>query len=604
MRGVYSVLLLVGLAACRSGGGAGTAQTLAQSEPAEVVAAGEPAESVGSFRVRVYVTPDYRDQNPGAEQQLERLMASASRILEQSMGARLELVEVTTWLRKGDGDAEAALAELEAFDPATDVDWVIGMLGALDHVASDMDKLGHARVLGRHLVVRGLNDAAEAALLDRVLTGASRSTRRDLYARRKRHKELVGLLHELAHTLGAMHVTDSSNIMHASYEPSQARFAQQNAVLMHVTARARKASTRPADEWAAVATHIREVAWSGWNQDEKAMLLAALDERVKNAGEAGTGMTLDRSVRSADRERFAAAQRLMEAGKPLDAWEDIEPLIELYPDQSPIQVVACEVAQAAGRDATFVSGQCQRAAGLAPGRAEPHLVMARAHLANGDKEQAFAAARLAQEQVEKTRDEADAKIWKELAGLYQKLGSVSLALSAAQVGSGPDEVITWAEQTRARFGLPAGAIDPDREAAYVDALQAMLGQVYRKNLKAAEKMADALDQSYGVVAGTLAARCDLELRRRDYRAARAQCDAAVAAYGDAAWAHYLLGLLDKRDKKLESALEHLERAIALYPDLKHAYQVAAQLAQSLGRKDDSERLRQSFRERFGSELPK
>jgi tetratricopeptide (TPR) repeat protein len=307
-------------------------------------------------------------------------------------------------------------------------------------------------------------------------------------------------------------------------------------------------------------------------------------------------MVLGAKVRADDRDKFRAAERLHDAGRAADAWEELEPLIEFYPDEPSVQVLACRLAVAAQRDRSLVVKRCGRAADLAASDPEPHLRLAQSHAAGGDTGKAIAAAQEASRRLGKG---GVAALRVELGDLYRTLGAVTWAEAA-----GDPEVVAWARATRARYGLPPGGpVAPDKEAAYVAAIRALLQLVYDRKFAEAEKRAGQIRRDFGDAAGVDASLCDLEIRRRKYPAARARCEKALERYPDSAWAHYLLALLDKKDKKIDAAIRHLERAIALDPELEHAYQVSADIYRTAGRTADLEKLRKAYKDKFGRDLP-
>src|SRR5690606_32625978 len=122
-----------------------------------------------------------------------------------------------------------------------------------------------------------------------------------------------------------------------------------------------------AAEWRAVLEHIRAGGASVWNEDERALLISELDRRVEAQEQGTAGLPLGAAVRPADRDRFRAAERLHEGGSALDAWEELEPLVEFYPAEPSVQLLACRLAVAARRDAAATGSLCARAAELAPG---------------------------------------------------------------------------------------------------------------------------------------------------------------------------------------------------------------------------------------------
>jgi tetratricopeptide (TPR) repeat protein len=591
-------LTLTVLVGCASGGAGRSSERPVEIEPARLVPT--RVANPGSFkaRIRVYTDAGYRSQNPAHEQQLRTLLAGAFRILAPTIGVDLGEVEFRSWERQAGSDLPAMLAELEALDAGDDVDWVLGFVDAQGHVAADVHQLGEARVLGRHAVLRGLNDAAEVTLLEAALRGMSSRERQALYGRRKHHKELVLLLHEMGHTLGAMHVTGVDRIMAPSYEASQSSFEGPNARLMAAAAQARFGGNKaePDREARVVLEHIRKHPWSGWNEDERDRLVTELEARVKSIEEGTAGMPLGNRVRAEDREKFRAAERLLTAGRPADAWEELEPLIEFYPDEASVQVLSCRVAVAAGKDRALVARRCQRGMELAPTNAEPQLRLAQASLAAKEMAKAYAAADAAHRQLAGMTP----ALKKELAHVWKELGAVS---RAEEAGTGDAELATWARALRSRYGMAPGAVPPDKEAAFVAAIRDLLKLVYARKFDAAEKRAAELRKEFGDAAGIDASLCDLEVRRKKYPAARALCEKAIKRYADEAWAHYLLGLLDKHDKKPDAAIQHLVKAIALDPELENAYQVTAGLYDAGGKKDEAAKLRKAYKEQFGRDLP-
>jgi predicted Zn-dependent protease len=592
-------------AACGGGGKGAERAKESDVEPARLVATTVAAAAGRDQKVtvRIYVDPMYRRENRNSEASVKRQVTEAFELLRPTIGAALAGVEVRSWQREGVGSLEGALSELEFVDTAEDVDWVIGFVGAAKNVASDIHELGHARAPGRHLVVRGLDAPAEAQLLRQVVSGLGDRERAALLARRRRHKELVALLHSIAHTLGAMHVTDTARIMAPGYEAEQTSFEAENAALMAATAAARfqvrHGGGKPADEWRAMLSHIRQHPFDGWNEDERSALVGDLEVRLKTEEEGTAGIALGARLRPADRDRFRAAERMADAGKPIDAWTELEPLVDFYPDEPGVQRLACRLSVAGGRDRAAIEARCARAGELAADDPEPFVRLAQAHQAGGDRGKALAAAAEAERRLGRAAGGAAGKVGGELAAMYRTMGLASFAERVAPADAA--DVRGWARRTRARYGMRGVA--PEREADYVEAIRALLQLVYAHKFPEAEKRAAALRKQFGDSAGVEGALCDLEIRRKKYPAARARCQKALARDDGAAWAHYLTGLLDKRDKKPDAALAHLERAIALDGELEHAYQVAVEMYGAAGRTGDAARVRKAFKTQFSRDLP-
>jgi tetratricopeptide (TPR) repeat protein len=581
-------------------------QHAANLEPAALQPTPTEGGTVGTARVRFYIDDEYRAQNPDHEAKIRLQLERASHVLEPTVGLRLQAVEFRPWHRRArdNRDLRSVLEELEAMDPGQDVDVVIGMTDALSQVTTNLHELGFARVLGRHLVLRGLNDSAEVAGMESTFRTIGAKARQGLYSRRKRHKEVLILLHELAHWLGGLHVTGVSDILNPSYSHTLGDFGRANAELMRAVAKAKLARGPGAAEreWKSVLALVRERPSPSWNEDEKAGLLADLEMRSQGAVEDDQGEALGNGIRAADRDRFRAAERLYKAGRELDAWEELEPLLDFYPDEPGVTRLACRLAVGAKRDRAAIEASCARAAQVAPGDAEPQLRLAQSYLAAKEEAKSLAAARKALEILERGGPTAD-RIPGELATHFQALRAVTWAERAAAKAKDGKAITEWARTTRVRFGLsPGGPVPPEREAEYLAGLTELLGEVYARRFNEADRRAAALQRAFPRAPGLLATRCDLEVRRARYAAARTYCRDALRRYQDSAWAHYLLGLLDKRDKKPAVAVDHLERAISLDPELKHAYQVAAEIYSELGRADDRKRVNEAYKARFGHDL--
>ena len=600
--------LLILLAASCGGGqsGGATRAKEADIEPARLTPAPVKAadgHAPQKVTVRAYVDPTYARENEGADEQVRAEVTDAFALLAPTLGIEVGAVEVRSWQREAGGSLEGMVNELEGADPAEDADWVIGFVGAQKHVASELHELSHARALGRHVVVRGLDRSAEGLLLRQVVSGLPAAQQKALGERRRRHKELVSLLHGIGHTLGAMHVTDHARIMSPEYAAEQTSFGAEDAALMAASAAARFAvrhgGGKPVEEWRAVLKYLQVHPTSAWDEDERSALVTDLEGRIKAEEEGTTGIGLSARVRQADRERFHAAERIADAGKPVDAWTELEPLVEFYPDEPGVQRLACRISVAAGRDRAAIESRCARAGELAADDPEPPVRLAQAYQAGGDRAKALAAAAEAERRIGRAGGGAAAVLAGGLAPRDKAHAQPTRAERLAPADA--SEVRAWARATRARYGV--AGVAPEREAEYVEAIRALLQLVYAHNFPEAEKRAAVLRKQHGDTAGVEGALCDLEIRRKKYPAARARCARALRLYGDASWAHYLTALLDKRDKKADAALGHLERAIALDPTLEHAYQVAVEMYVTAGRTDDAARIRKAFKAQFARDLP-
>ncbi len=177
-------------------------------------AAAEPAPT---FRIRILAARDYRAETLRYRQQLERLVAALNH-RTSSPQVRFDLVEIRPWDRLS---AQASLGELvedlEKREPGADVDWVVGIASAVPLVPTN--NIGKARLFGKHFVLRS--------------------------AAFHHYSPTLVFLHEWAHTLGAVHVTEAGSLMLPSYDVRAQALDPVNALVVATVLRARQAGTPP-----------------------------------------------------------------------------------------------------------------------------------------------------------------------------------------------------------------------------------------------------------------------------------------------------------------------------------------------------------------------
>jgi hypothetical protein len=254
------------------------------------VPAGEPRV----IRVRFYVDRDYRSLVLRWQGKLRAQIQRVNAVVTRVFNVRFEIESLRDWDRSHVGaQLEPILGELEALDPAREVDLVIGV-GApppptpLQEVVSSIHQIGVSRLLARHFVLRGMDDDQEIRALEREFKLISPEERQRLYEDRKAHKEVVVFLHEWGHTLGLLHNEDRSIIMNPAYHPRQASFSdfekrQIALVVARRLARPTEAFPETADLPALLATAPRDEG----SDQERADLAAVTRGRGQGAVEAG-----------------------------------------------------------------------------------------------------------------------------------------------------------------------------------------------------------------------------------------------------------------------------------------------------------------------------
>lgn len=572
----------------------------------EKVHEGEPKIA----KVRVYAGDGYRSQNVNWELKFAAQLDLASQILVPAFGVRLEIVDTRPWQRTADGsDLEAMLSELEALDPGEDVDWVIGLVTGLPYASPSVHELGMARPLGRHTILRGQDDAHDRKFI--AAAQVAESEKPALLEARRQHKLTLVLLHEIAHTLGAMHAEKPEWIMNPTYNKDQSKFSDENARLMRAMLPHRLV---PADERIAGAEHkalyeyLESHDWGGWDPDDRAQTLQWLED----SGAADVDTTVDNKapVPKEANTQYQRTRRLIEMGYVPEAREELESLLSAYPANFAIRALACQVEIVANGPAhETVTEVCGGAAELAPADPTIDMMLSASLLATGDRPASIEAAKRARARLDSQPDDRRDE-WHAMALLYQSIGAVTWteqALAAGGIEPRESPAGVWALQTRARYAVPVEGADygitPETEPDYVDLVSSLLQLVYSEQFKKARKLALEGLKTFPNGPGINGILCDLEVRKKRWDAARTRCKKAIAAYEAASWSQYLLGIIELRKRRNKVGIEHLERAIELDPDLHQAYRSLAKAYERVKDTDKLDELDDAYRARFGQSLP-
>jgi len=582
---------------------------LGKEMPATLEAPTRFEGEVRTAKLQVWADGDYRAQNLRWERGFGAELDYANQLLEPMLGLRLE-AEFHDWDRH---DTTASIREavdaLAEVDDGADAGWVIGLTSALPLVSSSTDELGVAEVLGTYVVLRGYSDLAERKQFATAFPDLTDDEREEVHEARRLHKQTVLLIHELAHTLGAIHETDPSWIMHGAYSGAQASISDRNRELMLIALEDRLRPTEARDPLKtseALRAALEASEWGGWIVEEREAMLVQL---VADIDAMRAGLTAA-PVPAAAYAQYQRAEQLGAGGQLDDALAELDPLLAAYPGNAAIRLLACKLRLgAAGPKDPEALDACGRAADLAPGDPAPYLAIAAALLAAGDP--AGARAQLVEaEQRIVNLDTGGKEAWVGIAAMYQSMGAITWAEDAIAHAGAEQPIALWASQTRARYGVPrqgaAYKITPETEAELVKAVRDVLDLVYAGKLDDAGKRAKAAEKKWPGAPGLLAARCDLTMRKQDYAGAKKLCVKAIKEYAGSAWAHYLLGILSlrgKSDKDTEAGIASLREAIAADPDLGQAWRALGKALSRAGDQAGLDALKQSYADRFGTPLP-
>jgi tetratricopeptide (TPR) repeat protein len=558
-------------------------------------------------RIRVYADQDFRAQHVHWRQEIGEQLDDANQFLTPALGIRLEAVEIAPWeVRTAGRELGDVLADLEQLDPGADVPWVVGLVSSVPMVAANFEQLGIARVLGRHIVLRGFADLAEHRAFDQALPTLDGAQRDALYEGRRKHKLTVLFVHELGHTLGAAHETDPSWIMNAGYQVSMATLSDRSRQLMRVALEGRigPRPLAPGVVAGRILTYLDENPWGGWNEDELAQVRTTLGAIATTPPATTTGDARDLPVPAAAYEQLRVAQGLAARGKFDEALAELEALISAYPSAGEIRLLVCQVRIAKdGPEAEAAVTACARAVEVNPG--DPRPLFARVDaLVTAGKPSAALALLPAIEAIAGDRGPA----WEQLAAFYQGQTMISAAEAAiARSGAGGDHPVRgWASRLRARYGLPQdgkGKVPTADEAAYVGAVREILDLVYASKFPAAEAKARAAEKRWPATPGVLGARCDLALRQGQTAAATKLCDRAIKLWPGAAWAQYLRGVMALQRGKTAPAIVALRAAVAAEPELAAVYRTLGKALTMAHDQPAHDELDLVYQQRFGSRLP-
>lgn len=601
------VLALLATTACGSQAIQAQRRVLAKALPATLEATTRYEGEVRVAKARVWADAEYRGQNLRWKKTFGDELDHANELLGPMLGVRIE-AEYLEWDRRAPGAPLAEAVEaLRALDDGDDITWVIGLTSALPLVTASTDELGMAELLGPHLVLRGYADVEERKRFAKAFPDLDAAEREEVHDARRRHKQAVLLIHELAHTLGAIHETDPAWIMNGGYRPEQASISDRNRELMLIALadRLRPESARdPLATAELILTAVEGADWGGWIADEQQALIDQLRAEVNGIQTTATASP----VPAAAAGQYHRAEQLAAAGKTEEALAELEPIIAAYPGNAAIRMLSCRIHLLAfgGKDERAVA-VCARAAELAPGDPAPYIAVAIALLGAGD--QAAARAQLVEAELRignLTESVADA--WVEIATMYQAMGALTWVEDAiGKSGQADHPIAQWVSRTRARYGVPRdGArfkLTPETEAEAVGTVRGLLDLVYAGKLATAERAATAAEKRWPGLPGSLAARCDLAMRQKKLPAAKKLCRKAIAGYDGAAWAHYLLGILILQGKDTAAGIASLRAAVAADPELVQAWRAMAKAYARAGDQAGLDELRAQYQTRFGRALP-
>ena len=105
---------------------------------------------IRAIRLRIYADRDYRQLVLRWRAKVHAQIDRINGVVQPVFGVRVEIESLREWDRSHTGlPLNPLLDELEALDPAEQVDWVLGLATPLRGVATNVHQIGSARLLAR-----------------------------------------------------------------------------------------------------------------------------------------------------------------------------------------------------------------------------------------------------------------------------------------------------------------------------------------------------------------------------------------------------------------------------------------------------------------------
>lgn len=547
-----------------------------------------PEQPPRVFTVRAYVDLDYQAQVLHSNERVTALISAASARTKDALNLELKLVSIESWNRRSERTPmQGSLAALAREDAAADVDLVLGFVSSLEIFSESQELLGAASILGKHAVVRAMDNAPEHQAITRVFTRLDDRERETLYRERKLHKETSVLLHEWGHLLGAPHDLAGDSFLNPVYAVQRARFAP---MTLHVLARALELRDAKADRRArarAIGELVATAPDVAWSLEDRARALANY-ERIARGEDALEVEALSQR----DRQLVADARRLEAKGQLADALALLEPLLARTPPVPPAHSLACQLAGMISLSAPRTRERCEAALALDETDGSAWLMLAQHQAATKD----LVAARRSYVAAKDRLASPGLEALGALAAVARMLGFVTWAEQFASRAPGraaAEDALEWASRRRKWYGLPPGTTSPapSDEPEYLDRFVRAQNALSKGNLLEADQLIAALEKEHPALVGPLTLRCELALRRGQNARARPACEKAVALWPESLEGHYLLGVLASLERKHRACVEHLELVVAQDPTVDDAWSRLEKAYAALGDAANRERAK-------------
>jgi len=352
-----------------------TQSNIAASGTSKFASDGPSVKITNTFKVRVYATPKYVAENIEWQKQTKEIVEDASDVLAGAIGVKLAIQSQSAW-SEDSTDLDATLTALEAKDPATEGEWVVGMIGGLPKFSAQFHFNGKAVIFGRHLVMRPWFDPSERDDVEKGLDSVSAEERARFLRDRRRHLEVSLFLHELGHTLGAVHDSTLHGLMNDAVSTNTTTYGPSVTELLRVAV-VHRGKPQTKDLWPKVKEDLLRVYKganpSSWFVEQRKDMLemlesstfvphsyAAMSMSVTSASASTKSDEVAPLLKEKDRPTYLRAKELFAGGNAKEAWELAQPLFDAYPDVLGVQDLRCQLAMKQGFEWKRTKLECDR----------------------------------------------------------------------------------------------------------------------------------------------------------------------------------------------------------------------------------------------------
>lgn len=577
--------------------------------------------------VRIYADVAYAEANSGWQVRAYRSLQAVSRTLQAYFGVGLELTRVSRFTAEDPKDLGLALQSLEAVDPAKDGAWVIGLLNGPTPYPKQMALLSASRVLGSHLVVYGESGTeaydAVASLLS-TLPDAEREAR---FLALELHKDAALLLNGLGRLLGAGELPREGAYTAPIYHTEMGEFPEASRALIawalqrwpvpkatqrNALKQAYKAFLLDSDRAAGAHALMAELSDPAWPARFQAL--------PRRPGDANRESEEDTEfVNPKDPKEAAQGWLALMGTDPAQAKRGIEAMLTDHAEDPTVLAAACLIFAQQPKAPSRSAVLCQEAIRNNPPLFNLQLALAMAERKAKQPERSMKTLQKAEGLVFLEADKAEA--WASIAGLYAKMGYLSLAERAAEYAEkampsqkpnggaqrAPGaETLRWVRSQKRRYNLPKhpekqGLLAKD-EPAYVHLRESLLDALAQKKDARANELASDLKRRFPRLPPPALALCQLRAREGRFQSAKRHCQAALKRPGKSQEARVFLGYIALNQGQGRTAARWFEAARKLEPDRQDLWHLEKTGLEMAGAQRAVRRLKAAYQKRFGERL--